>query len=176
MYGMRRDELRVVPNDPEWAKDFGDESERILNCIGGENVRIEHVGSTAIEAVHAKPILDIAILCDEAGFARLIDHLSELGYEYRGQYEDETDHYYAVRDDGAIRFCQMHIYTNATPDWETKLRFRDVLRREPDLAKEYSDYKIALAESVGDRKRYAKIKDIWVNSFMPKILNSAVGK
>lgn len=173
MYGMRRKELRVLPHDPAWKEDFDAEKERILNCLGDAKVRIEHVGSTAIETVHAKPVLDIAILCDENGLARLIECLGKLGYEYRDRYEDEADHYYAVRDEGPIRYCQMHIYTQATSDWESKLRFRDVLRRDPDLAKEYSEYKLALAESVSEKKLYAETKHEWVNGFMPKINDSA---
>lgn len=173
---MRRDELRVLPYDPAWKEDFDAEKKRILNCLGDAKVRIEHVGSTAIGTVYAKPVLDIAILCDQDDLALLVKCLAELGYEYRDRYEDEADHYYAVRDEGPIRYCQMHIYTKATSDWESKLRFRDVLRREPDLAKAYSDYKLALAGSVSDKKLYAEIKHEWVNGFMPKIMNSAASR
>ncbi|HMP65953.1 MAG TPA: GrpB family protein [Pyrinomonadaceae bacterium] len=172
MYGMRRDELQILRHDANWKEDFLAEKGRISQCLGDVRVRIEHIGSTAIETIHAKPILDIAILSNEAGLIPLVRCLVELGYEYRGQYEEETDHYYAVRDEGPIRYCQMHIYTQATRDWESKLRFRDVLRRDLALAKEYNDLKLSLAETITDKKLYAEKKNSWVNTFMPKVLNS----
>lgn len=173
MYGMRRDELRLLPNDPAWKDDFITEKERILNSLAGESVRIEHVGSTAIETIHAKPILDIAILCDEAGLALLIASLPGLGYEYREQYENERDHYYAVLDNGPVRLCQMHIFTKATPDWESKLAFRDVLREDVELAREYSEYKLSLAGSIADKKEYAEIKSKWLDTFIVKVMKRA---
>lgn len=57
MYGMRRDELRLVPHDPAWGDGFLAERGRIANALGDPSARIEHVGSTAIPAVHAKPIV-----------------------------------------------------------------------------------------------------------------------
>ncbi len=173
MYGMRRDELRVVPHDPAWKEEFAAEKHRILLGVGDLTVRIEHVGSTAIEMVCAKPVLDIAILCDEDSLATFVNCLTKLGYEYRERYEGAVDHFYAVRDEGPVRYCQMHIYPRATADWQSKLRFRDVLRRDLALAKEYNDYKLALAASINDKKLYAEIKNEWVNGFMQKILNSA---
>ena len=83
MYGMRRNELRVVPHDPTWKDDFAAEKDRILHSLGDGKVQIEHVGSTAIETVYAKPVLDIAILCDEDGFATLVELWTNL-VEYRG--------------------------------------------------------------------------------------------
>ena len=141
MYGMRRDELRVLPHDPSWKQDFLAEKQRLIKRLGDAPVRIEHVGSTAIEGVHAKPILDIAMLCNAESHPMLINCLPSLGYEYRGQFEDENEHFYAVRDEGQTRLCQMHIYTSENNDWKLKLRFRDVLRADRALAKEYNEYK-----------------------------------
>ncbi len=173
MYGMRRDELRLVPNDPEWNENFAAEKRRIVKFLGDTPAQIEHIGSTAIESVHAKPILDIAILSNDSDLAKIVKALVGLEYEYRGPYDNEADHYYAVRDNGPIRYCQMHIYTKDTPDWESKLRFRDVLRRDQRLAKEYDAYKLSLAASVSDKMLYAEIKHKWVNGFMSKVLASA---
>ena len=176
MYGMRKDQLQLVPYDPSWETDFQEESDRILTCLGETKVRIEHVGSTAIEWVYAKPILDIAVLCGSESHLLLTKSLPSLGYDDRGQFEDEEEHFYAVRDEGEMRLCQMHIYTSATDDWNLKLRFRDVLRADRGLAKEYNDYKLSLAASVADKKTYAEIKHKWVTGFMPKILRSAASR
>jgi GrpB-like predicted nucleotidyltransferase (UPF0157 family) len=175
MYGMRRDELRLLPHDPAWENDFLVEKERISNLLEDPSARIEHVGSTSIPAVHAKPILDIAILCGEQGLDPLIRDLQELGYEYRGQFdEQQAGHYYAVRDRGAVRLCQAHIFAEATPEWHAQLKFRDVLRRHQELAREYDEYKRGLAEVAANKTEYAEVKARWVDTFMMKVLSDRV--
>ena len=173
MYGMRRDELRLLPHDPAWEDDFSAEKNRIADALGDTSVRIEHVGSTSIPTVHAKPILDIAILCGEKGVEPVAGALRGLGYEYRGQYGDEVGHYYAVLDRANIRLCQAHIFTEATADWHSKLRFRDVLRQNLELAREYDDYKLGLAKVAADKREYAETKSRWVDTFIVKVMSAA---
>ena len=172
MYGMRRDELCLLPHDPAWKDDFSAERNRIADALGDSSVRIEHVGSTSIPTVHAKPILDIAILCGEKGVEQLALALRRLGYEYRGQYADEVGHYYAVLDRENVRLCQAHIFTEATPDWHSTLRFRDVLRQNLELAREYDEYKLGLAKVAADKTDYAEIKSRWVDNFILKVLSA----
>lgn len=174
MYGMRRDELCLLPHDPAWEADFLAEKERITAHLCDPSARIEHVGSTSIPTVHAKPILDIAILCGDKGLDPLIHALKGLGYEYRGQFDDEAGHYYAVRDGGAVRLCQAHIFAEATPDWHAKLKFRDVLRRNHELAREYDEYKRWLAGVAANKTEYAEAKSRWVDTFVLKVLSVQV--
>jgi GrpB-like predicted nucleotidyltransferase (UPF0157 family) len=172
MYGMRRDELRLLPHDPAWEDDFYAEKNRIADALGDSSVRIEHVGSTSIPTVHAKPILDIAILCGEEGVEPVALALRGLGYEYRGQFDDEVGHYYAVLDRAGVRLCQAHVFTEATADWHSKLRFRDVLRRNLELAREYDDYKLKLAKVAADKTEYAEMKSRWVDAFIAKVMSA----
>lgn len=174
MYGMRKDELRLLPHDPAWETDFLAEKGRIDDHLGDPSARIEHVGSTSIPTVHAKPILDIAILCGGKGLDPLILALKGLGYEYRGQFDDEAGHYYAVRDSRNVRLCQAHIFTEATPDWHANLKFRDVLRRDHELAREYDEYKRGLAGVAANKTEYAEVKSRWVDTFMLKVLSARV--
>ncbi|HEV2708371.1 MAG TPA: GrpB family protein [Pyrinomonadaceae bacterium] len=172
MYGMRKDELRLVPHDPAWGDDFLAEQGRIADALGDPTARIEHVGSTAIPTVHAKPILDIAILCGEKGLEPVAQTLRLLGYDYRGQFDEEVGHYYAILDRGNVRLCQAHIFTEATADWYSKLRFRDVLRRDVGLAREYDDYKLELAKVAANKGEYAEIKSRWVDTFIRKVMSA----
>lgn len=174
MYGMRRDELRLLPHDPAWRSDFLAEKQRIADHLGDSSARIEHVGSTAIPTVHAKPILDVAILCGEQGLDPVIQALTGIGYEYRGQFDNQIGHHYAVLDMGNVRLCQTHVFTGATPDWHAKLRFRDVLRQDRGLAREYDEYKLGLAEVTADKTEYAEIKSRWVGTFMLKVMSAPV--
>lgn len=174
-YGMRRDELRLLPHDPAWGADFLAESGRIAQALDDPSARIEHVGSTAIPTVHAKPILDIAILCGEKGLEPVARALRLLGYDYRGQYDDtEVGHYYAVLDKGNVRLCQAHIFTEATAGWHSNLRFRDVLRRDVELAREYDHYKLGLAKVAANKSEYAELKSRWVDDLILKVLSAPV--
>ena len=128
----------------------------------------------SIPNVHAKPILDIAILCGEKGIEGVVEALLGLGYEYRGPFDDEVGHYYAVLDRGDIRLCQAHIFTEATADWHSKLRFRDVLRQNLDLAREYDDYKLWVAKVATNKTEYAEIKSRWVDTFIVKVMSAPV--
>ena len=174
MYGMKRSELRLVPHDPEWKNDFLKEKERISAAVANADLRIEHIGSTSIPTVCAKPILDIAILCNTDDLEKTALALTSLGYGYRGQFDDESNHYYAVLDRDGTRFCQTHIYTEANRDWHSKLAFRDTLIRDPELASEYNDYKLALARTGIGKNEYAEIKDKWVDTFVIKVLGPSV--
>jgi GrpB-like predicted nucleotidyltransferase (UPF0157 family) len=168
--GMNKSELRLMPHDVSWNDDFLAERERIKLAVADPTIQIEHIGSTAIPTVWAKPILDIAILCDAKDLKVVADALVKIGYEYRGQFDDERGHFYAVRDKDNIRYCQAHIYTEPNEDWHSKLKFRDCLRENVELAKEYNDYKSELAKRVSNKSEYAEIKTKWVDTFILKIL------
>jgi GrpB-like predicted nucleotidyltransferase (UPF0157 family) len=170
MYGMNKSGLQLMPHDNSWKDDFSAERERIENAVADLSLCIEHVGSTAIPTVWAKPVLDIAILCGAKGLKIVANALGKLGYEYRGQYDDESGHFYAVRDKDNIRYCQAHIYTEANADWHSKLIFRDILRQNAELAREYNDYKLELARRVSNKSEYAEIKSKWVDTFILKLL------
>lgn len=167
---MDKSKLRLVPHDAAWKDDFATESERIKAAVDDASIRIEHVGSTSIPTVCAKPILDIAVLCGAKGLDAVIDGLQKLGYEYRGQFDAENGHFYAVLDKENMRLCQAHIYTEANEDWHLKLKFRDALRQNAELAREYNEYKSELAKKVSSKGEYAEIKTNWVDTFILKIL------
>ena len=170
MYGMNKSELRLMPHDGAWKDDFTAERERIETAVTDSAIRIEHIGSTAIATVWAKPVLDIAILCGAKELKAVADALGKLGYEYRGQYDGESGHFYAVRDSDNIRYCQAHIYTLINADWHSKLKFRDILCENAELAREYNDYKLDLAQKVSNKSEYAEIKSKWVDTFILKVL------
>ncbi|MDT5269550.1 MAG: hypothetical protein QOH49_1736 [Acidobacteriota bacterium] len=174
MYGMKKDRLQLLPHDLAWKDDFLTEKHRIAAALDDWSVLIEHVGSTAIPTIHAKPILDIAILCGEKGIEPVAQALLGLGYDYRGQFGEEPGHYYAVLDKNNVRLCQTHIFTEANADWHAKLRFRDVLRQNPELAHEYDDYKQRLAKVAANKSEYAEIKTRWVDTFILKVMRAAV--
>ena len=169
MYGMKRDNLCLLPHDPAWKDDFLSEKHRITAVLQDSSVQIEHIGSTSIPSVHAKPILDLAILCGKRGVEPVAAALAALSYQYRGLSPERSGHYYAVREQNNIRFCQAHISQEPTRDWHDYLLFRDVLREHLDLAREYDEYKLGLAKVVPDKSEYANIKTQWIATFILKV-------
>lgn len=167
---MNKSELRLAPHDAAWKDDFAAERKCIATAVADSSVLIEHIGSTAIPTVYAKPILDIAILCGAENLETVAAALVKIGYEYRGGYDDQSGHFYAVLDRENIRYCQAHIYTESNADWHSKLKFRDCLRENTELAREYNDYKLELAKRVSNKSEYALIKSNWVDSFILKVL------
>lgn len=167
---MNKKRLQLLPHDAHWKNDFLNEKRRIESELNDSSVRIEHVGSTSIPNIYAKPILDLAILCSEENLELLAKSLENIGYKYRGRFDEESGHFYAVMDKGDVRLCQAHIYTEANADWFSKLKFRDVLTQNAELAKEYNDYKLKLAETISDKSEYAAVKTKWVDKFILKVL------
>lgn len=169
MYGMNRNKLCLLPNDPAWKEDFLAEKHRISAALQDRSVQIEHVGSTSIPSVHAKPNLDLAILCGERGIEPVAEALTSLGYDYRGLYAEASGYYYAVLDQNNVRLCQVHIYCEPNSDWHSKLVFRNILCKHLDLAQEYDAYKMGLAETKFDKSEYASIKTQWIDTFILKV-------
>ncbi len=170
MFGMKKTELRLLPHDPTWKNDFTAEKNRIISTLQNPSIQIEHIGSTSIPTVHAKPILDIAILCNQTTFEPLVQTLIELGYDYRGKYDEGNTHFYAVLEKDKIRYCQAHIYTEPDSDFYCKLHFRNVLSQNLELAREYDEYKLSLAKTVSNKSEYAEIKSRWVDKFIVKVM------
>ena len=170
MYGMNKKKLQLIPYDPVWKADFAAERLRIFSAAEDSIIQIEHIGSTSIPGIYAKPILDIAVLCADQAFENVITGLKSLGYKFRGQFDDEISHYYAVLEQADTRLCQAHIYDKAVKDFHLKIKFRDTLRKNAELAREYNDYKRHLAKTVSGKTEYAEIKTKWVDEFILKVL------
>src|SRR6516165_9169361 len=105
--------LRLVIVGNEWAVRFAEERLRIAGALGASVLDIQHIGSTAIPGITAKPILDIAVAIRdfESGHA-LVPSLVALGYIYRGQNGIPRRHYFE-RDDA----CHLHFFEQGSLNW-----------------------------------------------------------
>lgn len=147
----------VVPFDKKWAIQFECEREMILDAFGELRAEIEHIGSTSVEGLAAKPIIDIAILVESADDAiRAITPLVRLGYTCYGEAEVSGRVYFDRR---AYEPCHIHLYVRGNPELERHLNFRDYLRAHPETAQAYAELKYALAEKFrNDRPSYTEAK------------------
>src|SRR5215213_1249790 len=86
MLGLEKGFVKLLPHDEQWHELFADEKARIQAAIGEFLLAIEHVGSTSVCGIAAKPILDIAIaITDKADGEKCVAPLENLGYVYRGE-------------------------------------------------------------------------------------------
>jgi GrpB-like predicted nucleotidyltransferase (UPF0157 family) len=156
------DPIELVPHDQHWAEEFALERNRIVEVLGsfeagGVLEWIEHVGSTAIPGIHAKPVLDIAAVVHPFPLSEQgRDALGELGYEYRGEAGIPGREFF--RTDPRTR--HLHLFTFDSEAFFQHVFFRDYLRTYPDKALEYENLKLELAQKFRtDREAYTNGKD-----------------
>ena len=144
MIGLPKGLVQLVPYTAEWIRLFEAEKARLQAAIGKHVLDIQHVGSTAIPGMIAKPIIDIGIAVEDFEEARVcIQSVQSLGYEYRGEQGIPRRHYFVKGDP---RTHHIHMNEVGSRDWEDQVLFRDYLVGHPQLAKEYAALKKELAE------------------------------
>lgn len=138
----------IAPYDPAWPAMFEAEKAQILKAIGLWLEAVEHVGSTAVPGLGAKPVIDIMAgvrSLDEA--VHCIGPLEALDYEYVPEFEDEMPYRrYFRKDTEGTRSHQIHMVVPGGEFWLRHLAFRDHLRAHPADRDAYHALKVALAE------------------------------
>jgi GrpB-like predicted nucleotidyltransferase (UPF0157 family)/protein-L-isoaspartate O-methyltransferase len=171
MLGCERHLVRLMPHQPAWAELFQREAERLSAALGDRVVRIEHVGSTAVPGLDAKPILDIVVAVREMSDAPVFgEALGPLGYIYKAE-NDRPDPLYFVKrlpDDRSTH----HLFVTelGTECWFTTVAFRDYLREHREAREEYRRLKLDLVQRhATDRAAYQEGK----GAFIERILSLA---
>ncbi len=161
--GLNRGELFLSTYRDEWPALYETEKKIIASAIGKYVNDIQHVGSTAVAGLHGKPILDIAIAVTDYETARVcIEPLIELGYTFRGENGIPRRHYLQK---GEPCTHHIHIVEESSEEWTKLIQFRDFLRSDQGVAKEYAKLKAALVNSLArDRKAYQSAKASFIES------------
>ena len=143
--GLERGTVRLSPYDPRWPTLFEDVSSQLHAQLEGRILSIEHVGSTSVPGLSAKPILDILIVVADFNEARdLIHVLEELSFEYRPD-EEIPDRHYFRRLDGSRRTHHLSLAELNSRFYRRTIGFRDALRGDPDVRAAYESLKRDLA-------------------------------
>jgi len=168
MLGLPKGTVKLEPHSEQWHQLFTEEKTRLLQAVGDYVIAIEHVGSTAICGISAKPIIDIAVSVERfADGEKCVEPLENIGYEYRGEH-GIAGRFYFVK--GEPRTHHLHMVLETSDFWRSHLLFRDYLRENPATAKEYEELKLKLArEYLDDRDAYLRGK----SDFIENILNAA---
>ena len=130
-------------------------------------VQVEHIGSTAVPGLIAKPVVDIMAGVESlAGVDATIAMLCENGYTTSREFNASlTDRKWMMRWKDGHRTHHLHIVVVGDAQWNDRLAFRDALRRDPHLARHYAALKTALVtEHRGDREAYTDAKADFVRS------------
>lgn len=158
----------IVDYDPRWPGMFAEEKARIVDALAGLEITVEHVGSTAVPDLAAKPIIDIMVVVpDPAKGEKAIAPLTALGYKYRGELGIPGRFYFSK---GSPRAHHLHLYPRDHPETARLLLFRDHLRAHPEAARAYAELKRSLAEKFRyDREAYTEAKNDFIKSIEARI-------
>jgi len=169
--------IYLADYDPRWPQMYEEERARIVSAIGERAADVQHVGSTSIPGIAAKPIIDIAVHLNSLVDALYcITPLTELGYECLGEFGIPGRIYFrkltasplpGQSHDGVGRTHQIHMYELGHEQYEKQIVFRDYLRAHAAAAREYEALKRDLAvRHAGDIEAYANAKSDFVQSIL----------
>jgi GrpB-like predicted nucleotidyltransferase (UPF0157 family) len=160
-------------HDPKWFAEFAALEAVYSQTLGALILRVEHVGSTAVPDLLAKPILDIdLVMRDYGAFDEILVRLDGLGYEHEGDqgiFQRESFRNVS-RADG---WMPHHLYLcpESGAELQRHIRFRDALRGHTELRREYEAIKLSIANrSGGDFRQYARIKEQECGAFVERVL------
>lgn len=167
-----KEKIIIKEYDPKWQSFFEDESAVLMDAIGHYVADIQHIGSTAVPGLAAKPVIDILV-----GLRRLLDAqdcilpMEGMGYEYFPEFEDEfPERRYFRKTTNGKRTHQIHMVEINTEFWKRHLAFRDHLRTHPEAANEYAALKKELAKQFeNDRKGYTNAKTDFIENVLANV-------
>lgn len=171
MIGLKRHTVILVPHNDSWFILFDEIKKELLKLIGHLIINIQHIGSTSIKNIKAKPIIDIAILIDNLNvISQIISILEKNGYEYRGDGKSDGGHLFVKCSEPDVRTHHIHIVQKNDTQWDNFLYFRDKLNSDPQLAWQYNNLKEQLENKYKvNRKKYTKAK---INFIRRVLMNS----
>ena len=172
MLGLKWMKVSLLPHEEAWDEEFLRTKSEIIR-IWGENVlEIEHVGSTAIRNICAKPIIDAAVVVNS--FQNIdVEAMEAAGYRFMGARNAEEDRYmFAKYAEGTEELVthHIHIYEPGNQDYINLVGFRDYLNSHPEAADEYNAIKAKAAdENPDDRFAYSDAKKRFIEEIISLI-------
>jgi GrpB-like predicted nucleotidyltransferase (UPF0157 family) len=168
---MQRSPIEILPYDANWPVRFAAERSLLASLFDSATTLIEHIGSTAVPGLGAKPIIDLMVGIE--ALSEVVDRIPRLravGYEYVAEVESAFPErrFFAKPSRGAAQF-HLHAVELSTPFWERHLLFRDILRSDPETAARYLALKLQLAVRFRqDREGYGAAKTAFIEEVLSK--------
>ena len=168
----------IVPYNPEWSREFEQERARLEKAFASTSIVIEHIGSTAVPGLAAKPVIDIMVGVAALSEAEArIESLRAHGYEYVPAYEAQLPHRRYFRKPLAEpRTHHVHCVLRGSSFWEDQLVFRDYLRAHPAAKEAYATLKRDLASRyAADREAYSEGKSEFIVGILTHARTGSAG-
>lgn len=132
----------VEPYNEDWKKDFEDIRSELMAVLSGKVISVEHVGSTSVEGLSAKPVIDIDIVIEgEDAFAEVKDALMSIGYTHEGDLGIPGREAFKYKGKEHLRKHHLYVCTKDAKELRRHISFRDYLRIHPEAVREYSRVK-----------------------------------
>ena len=172
-FGLKRKDLALKEWSPSWQEGFLCLESKIKSLFKvADAIKIEHFGSTSVQGMLAKPILDILLSYPLITSTKdLIAILESLSFVYRGDsvaklFGEEADpgrHFFVLYDKNLeIAYCHLHVFVEGHPDISKNLRFRNVLRSSKEAFNDYIDLKKSLSDKKFSRSEYRENKSDFI--------------
>ena len=141
--------VTIVEYRPEWRKLFEDEKRVIQTALGEVSAQIEHIGSTAVAGLAAKPVIDLMVGLEDFSIAdNLVPKIEALAYEYIKKYEAVMPfRRFFTKEQAGIRTHQIHLVGIGSEFWERLILFRDYLRQHHGVRAKYALLKKEFADA-----------------------------
>lgn len=168
--------VEVVPYEPAWKAEYARIEARMLEIAGDLIIAAEHVGSTSIEGLSAKPVIDIDLVMESyEKLPEIIRRLQQYGYEHQGNLGIEgREAFRSVKDDGFMKY-HLYVCPKDGKGYLEHIAFRNYLRSSPADLEEYQAVKQRLADEYRyDIDSYCEGKTEFVHSILRKAADSRI--
>ena len=170
MIGLKRGTVKLVPHNPKWEKLFEKEKKVLEKKLGNLVIDIEHVGSTSVPGISAKPVIDILVgIKSMTDAKKCIKQLESLGYEYMPDRGEKGRRIFFAKGSHKRRTHHIHLVKFGGKVWESHILFAEYLRRHKKRAKQYDALKKSLLKKFEkDRESYTKSKAKFIRETIKK--------
>ncbi len=168
MLGLNRYITKLLPHNPLWLMYAQVQCNELKQALEDQAIDVQHVGSSAVPDLPAKPIIDIAVgLQDEADVSEAIARLGNMSYLYRGDTGESGGYLFVKETSPDIRSIHLHAVDYDGRQWRNYLLFRDTLRQDTVLRQQYANLKQSLARRfLHDREQYTNSKHAFIQSVL----------
>ena len=148
---MRTNKVIVLPYDRAWRSDFEKIKAEIETALKDLIIDIEHVGSTSVEGMSAKPCIDIdVVIGDYSVFDEVVGRLAEIGYIHEGDLGIKDREAFKYSDKPHLKNHHLYVCPRHSEELHRHITFRNFLRETPDAVKKYSEVKETAARLFPD--------------------------
>ena len=148
---MRTSKVIVMPYHKEWQTDFEKIKNELENAIGDMVIAIEHVGSTSVQGMSAKPCIDIdVVIKDYSVFDIVVAKLADIGYIHEGDLGIKDREAFKYTNKPHLQTHHLYVCPQYSAELHRHIAFRDYLRTHPEAVNEYSKVKEKAAQLFPD--------------------------